>query len=118
YWHEPENNVEAGEFTAAQYRAAWAHIAKIASAVHNPNLHPTLILMTPTASSYKGRNWRDYYPGADVVGVIGWDGYNSPAYRSSYLSVTSIFGPAIRVCRQTGTPCGIAEIGTTLAPWD
>ena len=45
YLHEPEDNVTRGEFSAAQYTAAWVHIAALAQAAGNPRLRSTLILM-------------------------------------------------------------------------
>ena len=77
YWsyeHEPEHFITAGVFTAAAYRAAWAHIGALAAAAHNPDLHATLILASWTLSPSSGRNWRNYLdPG--VVTVLGWDDY-------------------------------------------
>ena len=77
YWsyeHEPEHFITAGVFTAAAYRAAWAHIGALAAAAHNPDLHATLILASWTLSPSSGRNWKDYLaPG--VVTVLGWDDY-------------------------------------------
>ena len=45
YYHEPEDNIAAGQFTLADYKAAWARVVAIADAAHNPDLHSTLILM-------------------------------------------------------------------------
>jgi hypothetical protein len=44
YYHEPEGNIADGEFTLADYKAAWAHVVSLASAAHNRDLHSTLIL--------------------------------------------------------------------------
>ena len=62
YFHEPENDVEAGAFTAAQFRAAFRHVAALAQAPATPTLHATLILMGWTAVT-PTRNFADYYPG-------------------------------------------------------
>lgn len=71
YFHEPENDVEAGAFTAAQYRAAWAHL--IALAPKRATLHPTLILMRYTLSIPARRKVADYVtPGLEV---LCWDSY-------------------------------------------
>ena len=43
FWHEPEDDIERGGFTAEQYRAAWAHLDALETAVHNKNLRSTLI---------------------------------------------------------------------------
>jgi hypothetical protein len=74
YWHEPEDNIAKGQFTAADYRAAWAHIAAIAKASGKP-LRSVLILMGWTLKPAARRTWTDYYPGADVIDVLGWDEY-------------------------------------------
>jgi hypothetical protein len=44
YYHEPEGNIADGEFTLADYKAAWAHVAALARAAQNSDLHSTLIL--------------------------------------------------------------------------
>ena len=31
YYHEPEDNIAHGEFTAADYKAAWAHVVALAN---------------------------------------------------------------------------------------
>jgi hypothetical protein len=77
YWsyeHEPEHFIDAGQFTAADYRAAWVHLGALAAAAGNPDLHATLILTSWTLDPSSGRNWRNYYaPG--VISVLGWDDY-------------------------------------------
>ncbi len=106
YFHEPEDNIARGQFTAAAYRAAFRHIAAIADASRKP-LRSTLVLMGYTAKSDSGRTWTDYYPGADVIDVLSWDCYawtprDTPA---------DVFGPALRVSEKAGKPWAIAETG-------
>ncbi len=108
YFHEPEDNIARGQFTAAAYRAAFRHIAAIADASRKP-LRSTLVLMGYTAKSDSGRTWTDYYPGADVIDVLSWDCYawtprDTPA---------DVFGPALRVSEKAGKPWAIAETGVT-----
>ena len=48
YWtnyHEPEDHIEDGAFTAAQYRDAFKRLDGIADSVGNPKLHTTTIWM-------------------------------------------------------------------------
>lgn len=120
YFHEPENNIASGEFTAAQYRAAWAHIAAIARSVHNPYLHPTLILMNWTLNPRSGRNWREYFPGKSVVQYIGWDAYNPKALsqHGGYEAPSVMFRRIVRLMRSLRMPWGIAEVGSLLAAGD
>ncbi len=116
YWHEPEDNVAAGDVSARRYRAAWRHINAIAQRVGGANLHPTLVLMAWTAKSASGRQVRDYYPG-DFIDVMAWDGYNPPGSRG-YASPREIFGPAAAATKRLGNRFAIAEVGSVLVPGD
>lgn len=106
YWHEPEDDVEKGHFTADQYRAAWAHIASLARASGKP-LRATLILMGWTAMPSSHRNWEDYYPGGDVVDLIAWDSY---AWGPN-ATPDHVFGPAQAATASVGKPWAVAETG-------
>ncbi len=77
YYHEPEDNIANGEFTAADYRAAWKHLVEIADANAPKNLKSALVLMDWSLFPNSGRNWKDYYPGAAYIDLLGWDSYNS-----------------------------------------
>ncbi|MEJ7707699.1 MAG: hypothetical protein WKF82_10835 [Nocardioidaceae bacterium] len=55
YYHEPEDNVEAGQFTASEFQAAWMHVAQLAASVENPRLHATVVLMCYTLKPTSGR---------------------------------------------------------------
>src|SRR3954469_806551 len=109
YWtykHEPEDDMERGAFTSAQYKAAWRHLAKIPDASGKP-LRATLILMGWTAKPQSGRNFADFYPGADVIDVLAWDCYawgpnDTPA---------GVYGAARSLSQQAGKPWAIAETG-------
>jgi len=116
YWHEPEDNVAAGDVSARRYRAAWRHINAIAQRVGGANLHPTLVLMAWTAKSASGRQVRDYYPG-DFIDVMAWDGYNPPGARG-YASAREIFGPAAATTKRLGNRFALAEVGSVLVPGD
>ncbi len=118
YFHEPENDVEAGEFTAAQFRAAFTHVAALADKADNSELKATLILMGWTAVT-PTRSVSDYYPGANVVDVIGWDVYNrAAALGKAYNSPDQVFGKVVAVSQALGKPWAIAETGAPLIPGD
>jgi len=73
YWcwyHEPEDNVEAGQFTAAEYVATWHRLmAEVEAALPGATLKPMQILMGWTLLK---RDWRDY----EVAGAtMGFDAY-------------------------------------------
>lgn len=117
YFHEPEDNIAAGEFTAAEYRAAWAHLTALARSA-NPRLHATLILMNWTLEPASGRNWANYYPGNGVIDVLAWDAYSLVGNKGYYSTPDQIFGKAIATSKSVGKPYGFGEFGATLAVGD
>lgn len=108
FYHEPEDNIEAGSFTAAQFRTAFRRIAGLARAANNPNLINTLILMGWTVNSASGRNFNDFYPGGDVVDVMAWDNYS---VTSRYQAPAEIYDRIVAKSKEIGKPWGIAETG-------
>jgi hypothetical protein len=114
YYHEPEDNIAAGQFTLADYKAAWAHIAALADAAHNPDLHATLILMEWDLQKASGRNWLDYLPGGGIIKVLGWDAYPQGSATNVNPQPTppaDFMGPAIAASKSVGLPYGFAEFG-------
>ncbi|MFL6180979.1 MAG: hypothetical protein ACJ73J_01600 [Actinomycetes bacterium] len=118
YYHEPENNVEHGDFTAEQWRAAYKHIAAIANAADNPHLHNSIVLMCWTLDPSSGRSVADYFPGTDVVETIAWDCYSEPSTSQAYESPEDLYASAISTSRSLGVRWGIAETGSVKAPVD
>ncbi|HEX6447002.1 MAG TPA: hypothetical protein VF053_18045 [Streptosporangiales bacterium] len=118
YFHEPENDVAAHAFSAAQYRAAWAHVAELAAAAHRSNLRATLTLMCWTLAPGSHRDWHDYYAGRRYVDVLAWDCYNKAIQRAGYASPPSMFGQAVATSRAAGLPVAFAEMGSKLASGD
>ncbi|MFZ0324824.1 MAG: hypothetical protein WAN48_11935 [Actinomycetes bacterium] len=118
YWHEPENDIEDGAFTAAAWRSAYRRIAGLADQAANPQLHNTVVLMCLTVDPKSGRRFSDYFPGADVVDTLGWDCYSRPSAPASYQPPAEMFSRAIAVNRQYGLSFGVAEAGSLLAPGD
>ncbi len=114
YYHEPEDNIAAGEFKLADYKAAWAHVAALARAAHNPALHSTLILMSWDLVKASHRNWRNYLPGGGIISVLGWDAYPVGSATNVHPQLTppgGFMGPAIRASRSVGLPYGFPEFG-------
>jgi hypothetical protein len=118
YFHEPEDNIQRGDFTAAQFRQAWQHLATIADTAGNPQLRATLILMGWTLESGSGRNWHDYYPGRDAIDVLGWDLYNLSWKNGNYRDPVDNFDQVVAVSQAEGLPFGIAETGTPIVNGD
>ena len=122
YWsfsHEPEDNVARGEFTAADYRAAWEHIAAIATLEAPPtaNLHSTLILMCYTMNPASRRNWLNYYV-PTAQSMIAFDCYDHAAKRGKYWTASgNSFKPLTDWAAQNPTiPWGVSEVGNSALP--
>ena len=117
YMHEPEDDIERGAFTTAQYRAAWARIAGLAREAANPQLRATLILMCFTVNPNSRRTWTNYYSPGNVD-VLGWDCYNHGEAKGIYGDPTNLYSRAITTSRNAGLPWGMAEFGSRLAVGD
>jgi hypothetical protein len=112
YYPEPERFIDQGLFSISQFRSAWAHIASLANAAHNPALHSTLILTSYDLNPQSGRNWKDYLPGGGVISTLGWDAYPAGTIQDSNPQLTppaSFMGPEIAAARSVGLPFGFAE---------
>lgn len=118
YYHEPEDDVEKASFTAADFRTAWRRVAALARAANNPKLFNTLILMGWTVNPASGRNFPDFYPGADLVDVIAWDCYSQGAKTGRYFTPDETYGAVIAKSIAYGKPWGIAETGSTMVASD
>lgn len=117
YYHEPEDNIEDGAFTAAQYRQAWQRVSNLARQVGNSRLHATLILMGWSLEAASGRNWRDYYPGREYLEVFGWDVYNT--WRTGqYKPIPELFAKVISTTAGENLRLAIAETGSPLVGGD
>jgi hypothetical protein len=114
YFHEPEGNIADGEFTLADYKAAWAHVVSLARAAHHPDLHSTLILGGYDFRPGAHRNWRDYLPGGGIISTLGWDAY-PPGSATNNNPVAappaSFMDQEIAAAKSVGLPYGFAEFG-------
>lgn len=108
YFHEPEDDIRPGSFTHAEYRAAWARIARLADEAANPQLRATLVLMCWTLDPHSGRRWTDFYQ-PEAIDVLGWDCYDAPG--GGYVEPAALFGPAAATARAAGRPWLVAEWG-------
>jgi hypothetical protein len=114
YFHEPEGNIADGEFTLADYKAAWAHIVSLANAAHNPDLHSTLILGGYDFRPGAHRNWKDYLPGGGIISTLAWDAY-PPGSAKNVNPVAAapdtFMAQEIAAAKSVGLPYGFAEFG-------
>jgi hypothetical protein len=118
YYHEPENDVENGAFTPAEFKAAWRRVAGLANRAGNPRLINTVILMCFTLVPGSRRDFNAYYPGSDLVETLGWDCYNHATKTNRYNPPEAIYARAAAKSRELGKPWGIAETGTTRTKGD
>lgn len=118
YWHEPENDIEDGTFTAPEFRSAFAHLSRLADEAKNPRLKATLVLMSFTTRAESNRNWKDYYPGNQAVDVFAWDVYNRPGREGDYSTPAQLMDKPRKISESVGKPFAVAELGSVLAPGD
>jgi hypothetical protein len=111
YYHEPEAPIKDGQFTLAQYKAAWAHVVAIADKAHNPYLHSTLILQHQDADPGDQYNFRDYIPPGGIISTLGWDAYpdGTDDNHPQPTPPTQFMGPAVAASKSVGLPFGFAE---------
>ena len=118
YWHEPENDIQDGTFTAADYKAAFVHLDKLADAADNPRLKSTVVLQSYSTRPESGRNWRTYLPNPAHVDVLAWDVYNRSTPEAAYQVPPDLLDGAMQANRSIGKPFAIAELGGAVAPGD
>jgi hypothetical protein len=118
YYHEPEGNIADGEFTLADYKAAWAHVVTLANAAHNPDLHSTLILGGYDFSPSSHRSWKDYLPGGGIISTLGWDAYPPGSAKNENpiaAAPDTFMAQEIAAAKSVGLPYGFAEFGLSTA---
>ncbi|WP_320069005.1 hypothetical protein [Micromonospora sp. RTGN7] len=118
YFHEPEDDIARGSYTAAQFRAAWQRLAGLADRADNARLRATLILMCWTLNPNSGRTFDNYWPGGGAIDVLGWDCYNSGGKFNRYTDPAQVFGPMIAKSKALGKPWGLAETGSVRVAGD
>ena len=118
YYHEPEDNIADGQFTLADYKAAWARVVALADAARNPDLHSTLILMSWDLVKASGRDWKSYLPGGGIISTLGWDAYpagSATNVNPQPIAPADFMGPCITASNSVGLPYGFAEFGLSTA---
>jgi hypothetical protein len=118
FYHEPEDNIANGEFTAAQYKQAWQHVWTITqeSTVKKANIKSALVLGDWTLDPSSGRDWKTYYPGNAYVDVMSWDLYNfgendTNAGNDQLIADHLVRRPSLAVTQAQGKPYAISELG-------
>lgn len=117
FWHEPEDDIEAGTFTAEQYREAFVRLDGLADRAGNPRLRSTVVLMSWTTRSGSGRDWRDFFPDPDHVDVFGWDVYNR-GREGGYTDPAVLLDRARQAAESVDKPFAVAEMGSVVVDGD
>lgn len=120
YYHEPDSAHAKGALPdLAQYRSAYARVARLARAAGNPQLRSTLVLTGFAGQPGSGRRIQDYWPGSDLTDVIAWDVYNGWATRQgSYGDPTDVVADDRAASAAVGKPWAVAEFGSVVVPGD
>jgi len=121
--HEPETSDSAGHGTEADYRAAWrAVMDRVRSAPGGDAVRTVLVLNRGTYASGAAEVW---WPGDDVVDVVGVDAYNwfdcqaapgAPA--RPWVAPADLLAPALAFARDHGKPLAVPETASTEDPAD
>lgn len=128
--HEPEQEIEAGQFTFAEFRAANARLARLVdeqNAVDGGTRKVSVILMISTFTGYKGRNAENYWPtqakgDGGSVDLISADVYNSPhgtgttvplgyTTGTNWKSIPRLMSPVLRFAQAKQTDWAVSELG-------
>lgn len=94
-WHEPEDNIRAGDFTLADWTAIQRTLADVGAELGIPT---AACLMTWTWDPRSGRNPEDYREGCLAHDILTLDGYSE----SVDARPPDVFGPALASLREWG----------------
>jgi hypothetical protein len=81
-WHEPEQEIEHGLYTAAQFRAMMVRFKGLVDAQNTRDKGSrmvSVVLMVSTFTGFKGRDPNTYWPGNAGADLIAVDAYGSPS---------------------------------------
>ena len=131
-YHEPEQEIEQGMFTAAQFRASIVHLAALVhaqNAIDGGTRRVSVILMYDTVYGFKGRNPMNYWPGrnpatgVNYADLISFDTYalphatNTPGVPKGFTDGLKwqtpkyLLDPSIAFAAQIGSPWMVSEFG-------
>ena len=127
--HEPEQEIEAGQFTFAQFRTALVRLNRLVdeqNARDGGTRKVSVILMISTFTGFQGRNAANYWPTAardgGTVDLISADVYNMPhgtgttvpigyTTGTNWKTAQTLVRPVLRFAQQNRTDWAISELG-------
>ncbi|MEL7206719.1 MAG: hypothetical protein AAGK32_00545 [Actinomycetota bacterium] len=111
--HEPETSDSAGNGTATDYVAAWRRMVEVRNAVTDSATVPTVFVVG--RGVYDSGEVERWYPGDDVVDVIGADAYNwydCQGTDRAWIDPEPLLAPALDFAVAHGKRLAIPEIGS------
>lgn len=109
-WHEPDVKARRGEFAASDFLAAYKRFAQIVRNIAKPHVWLYVCLSTWSLNGGVSSGLPDeFWPGADLVDVVAWDGYAGSAGESG----AAAWGAARDWTAAKNKAWAIGEIGGT-----
>ncbi|MCW2635784.1 MAG: carbohydrate binding protein [Blastococcus sp.] len=129
--HEPEQEIQAGEFTFAQFRAANARLNRLVdeqNAQDGGTRKVSVVLMISTFTGFQGRNAENYWPTSakgdgGTVDLISADVYAAPHATGTagvplgytdgvnWKSAATLVRPVLNFAKLKATDWAISELG-------
>jgi uncharacterized coiled-coil protein SlyX len=116
-YHEPEDNIEAGDFTSAQYRDMQKRARVLidqVNATRKTKIRFGGNLMAWSFQTASRRNPANYFPGPGVWDFLALDGYSGTDGQGNWTggrTPAAIFGTALKFCQDNGVRFAVAETG-------
>lgn len=116
--HEPETRDSAPNGDALDYRQAWRRMAEL---VRERGGTETALVWTVGLGALESPGGRAWYPGDDVVDVIGADLYNWFTCQGTdrpWISFEDLIEPAVAFAAERGKPLALPEFASAEDPDD
>ena len=116
--HEPETTQSAGSGTPDDFVAAWRRMVDLLRAAGGDDVQTVLVLGRRPYETGEVNRW---YPGDDVVDVVGVDPYNWYGCQGTdrpWTEPAQLIGAALEFAIERGKPLAIPEIASTEDPVD
>ncbi|MEM9135330.1 MAG: hypothetical protein AAF962_01535 [Actinomycetota bacterium] len=117
--HEPETTDSAANGTAEDFVGAWRRMVEIRDEVADAETVPAVFVIT--RGTYANGSVDRWYPGDDVVDLIGVDAYNWYTCQGTdraWIDPEPLLAPALAFAVERGKPLAVGEIGSTEDPTD
>lgn len=116
--HEPETRESVANGDALAYRGAWRRMVELIRERGGSDID---MVWTVGAEALDDETGRNYYPGDDVVDVIGGDLYNwfrCQGTNRPWASFDDLIEPAVEFAAERGKPLALPEFASAADPAD